>query len=59
MRATAADWPWSSYRAAVGLAKPPAFLTLDWLLAQFGRELPPARESYARFVAEAPARASP
>jgi REP element-mobilizing transposase RayT len=59
MRAAAGDWPWSSYRAAVGRARAPAFLTLDWLLAQFGRDLETARRSYARFVAEAPIRAGP
>jgi REP element-mobilizing transposase RayT len=59
MRATAAEWPWSSYMAAVGDAAAPAFLTLDWLLAQFGRNRPAARDSYARFVAETPIRASP
>jgi len=59
MRTSAADWPWSSYRAAIGAARAPAFLTLDWLLAQFGREPAAARESYARFVSEAPIRGSP
>ena len=29
-------WPWSSYRAAVGLAPKPTFLTLDWLHELYG-----------------------
>lgn len=44
------EWPWSSYRAMVGLAPRPAFLTVDWLLAQFGRDEEEARREYARFV---------
>jgi REP element-mobilizing transposase RayT len=27
------DWPWSSYRATVGLAEPPPFLTIAFVLA--------------------------
>ena len=30
-------WPWSSYRATAGLAPGPAFLTVDWVLGQFGQ----------------------
>ncbi|MFH1438330.1 MAG: transposase, partial [Pseudomonadota bacterium] len=29
------DWPWSSYRATIGLEKTPGFLYTDWLLGQF------------------------
>lgn len=47
-----ADWPWSSYRAAVGAAPCPSCLTLDWLLAQFGEERSRAQERYRRFVAD-------
>jgi putative transposase len=59
MRVAAGDWPWSSYRAAAGEIRAPRFLTLDWLLGQFGRDLETARASYARFVLEAPIRAAP
>jgi REP element-mobilizing transposase RayT len=59
IRTSAAEWRWSSYRAAVGATAPPAFLELDWLLAQFGRELDAARATYERFVSEGPIRASP
>jgi putative transposase len=34
---SARDWRWSSYRATAGQVKPPAFLTVDWLLSQFHR----------------------
>jgi REP element-mobilizing transposase RayT len=48
----AADWPWSSYRASVGAVAVPRFLTLDWLLEQFGRTAERRRQTYERFVAE-------
>jgi len=56
---TAADWAWSSYRAAVGTIKAPSFLTLDWLLKQFGHTPETRRASYAAFVADGTIRASP
>jgi len=56
---TAADWPWSSYRAAVGTIAAPSFLTLDWLLEQFGRTVEARRTAYAAFVADGAIRASP
>ncbi len=59
MRATAGEWAWSSYRAAAGTTPAPKFLTLDWLLAQFGRDRAAARAAYTRFVMEAPIRAAP
>ena len=59
MRGTAGDWAWSSYRAAAGEIRAPRFLTLDWLLGQFGRDLESARVSFTRFVLEAPIRAGP
>jgi REP element-mobilizing transposase RayT len=33
----AAAWPWSSYRATVGLAKAPRWLAVDFVLDLFGR----------------------
>lgn len=50
-----ADWPWSSYRAAVGLAAPPRFLATQWLLRHFGGEDRGVR-AYRAFVAEGLAR---
>lgn len=44
------DWRWSSYRAFAGLADPPAFLTSDWLLSQFGADPHAAHERFAEFV---------
>jgi REP-associated tyrosine transposase len=44
------DWPWSSYSATIGIAPRPAFLTVDWILDQFGRDEEDARRQYARFV---------
>jgi hypothetical protein len=46
------QWAWSSYRATVGDTKAPAWLTLDWVLSQFGQRVGPARERYRTFVAE-------
>ena len=47
----AGDWPWSSYRATAGLAPRPTLLTVDLILAQFGRD--EETENYAAYVAEA------
>ncbi|WP_295441755.1 transposase [uncultured Thiodictyon sp.] len=49
--AYAADWPWSSYRAMVGLASAPTWLETDWVLGQFGSDRRQARSDYATFVA--------
>jgi REP element-mobilizing transposase RayT/plasmid stabilization system protein ParE len=48
----AVDWPWSSYRATAGLEAAPSFLTVDWILGQFGRNRRTAQEAYREFVAE-------
>jgi REP element-mobilizing transposase RayT len=48
----AVDWPWSSYRATAGLEAVPFFLTVDWILGQFGRSRRKAQEAYREFVAE-------
>ena len=52
MTRTAKDWSWSSYRAAVGLAEKPQFLTTDWILAGFGSDRQTAQKSYGRFVSQ-------
>ncbi|MGH3080103.1 MAG: transposase [Gaiellaceae bacterium] len=49
----AGDYRWSSYRATVGLADRPEFLTIDWLLAQFSSRRGSAQERYREFVASA------
>jgi hypothetical protein len=44
------EWPWSSYRATVGETATPAWLTVDWLLGQFGKPWSRARAAYRQFV---------
>jgi REP element-mobilizing transposase RayT len=48
--AAPAEWPWSSYRAFLGLAPAPSFLASEWLLAHFGLDRPRARERFRAFV---------
>ncbi|HET8576757.1 MAG TPA: transposase [Methylomirabilota bacterium] len=49
-----AAWRWSSYRATVGDAPMPAFLTADWLLALSGfAERAGAQRAYRAFVSAA------
>lgn len=50
------DWPWTSYRPAVGLAREPAFLSSERILGHFGRVRRSARKRYAAFVLDAPVR---
>jgi len=49
---SAKDWVWSSYRATAGMAESPRFLTTDWVLSQFDRDLPRAHRAYRRFVSQ-------
>lgn len=53
------DWPWSSYRAMAGQAKPPDWLRTEWLLATFGGRKGEARAAYRCFVAGGERLASP
>ncbi len=46
------DWKWSSYRSTTGRAKPPYWLTTDWILAQFGRSRRRAQRLYHQFIME-------
>ena len=50
MVARAQHWPWSSYRATVGLVPAPEFLEVRWLLEQFHPDPKRARDAYQRFV---------
>jgi putative transposase len=43
-------WKWSSYRATAGSASVPEFLSIDWLLEQFGKNRPAAQKRYREFV---------
>ena len=47
-----ANWPWSSYRACVGLEPAPIWLAADGLLARFAKRRSLAQERYAQFVVE-------
>jgi REP element-mobilizing transposase RayT len=53
------QWRWSSYRATVGLTKKPSFLTVDWVLSQFGNRRGVAIEKYKTFVMEGMGKESP
>jgi putative transposase len=45
-------YAWSSYRVLLGLAPGPAWLTVDWVLAQFGDDYEAARSRLKAFVEE-------
>jgi chromosomal replication initiation ATPase DnaA len=45
-------YPWSSYRATAGLTAPPGWLTVDWVLEQFGHRTGAAQAKYREFVVE-------
>ena len=45
-------WKWSSYWATAGLASMPPFLSIDWLLGQFGTNRRAAQKRYREFVRE-------
>lgn len=53
------DWPWSSYRATAGMGKAPAFLSVDWMLHQFGKTKKEAWKRYVDFVHEGLSAESP
>ena len=55
----AGEYRWSSYRASAGLSKCPAFLTVDWVLSQFGRGRKAAQGRYREFVAQGRGSGSP
>jgi len=44
------EWKWSSYLATAGIAKVPKFLTIDWILSQFGKNRKRAQKAYKEFV---------
>jgi hypothetical protein len=47
---SAAEWPWSSYRATAGLCEAPSFLSTEFLLGMFADRLGPAVSAYEEFV---------
>lgn len=56
---SAKDWPWSSYRATVGLATAPQCLSTDWLLSSFAKRKGDAIERYKQFIREGKGQPSP
>ncbi len=46
------SWPWSSYRATVGLELPPSFLAIGDLLGRFGTTPAVAIDAYIKHVSE-------
>jgi len=49
----------SSDKSTAGLVKDPSFLTVDWILAQFGKRSGEARREYIVFVQAGMKRACP
>lgn len=56
---SAERYAWSSYRPTMGLDPIPAGLSIDWLLAQFAKTKPVARQRYAAFVQSGVGQLSP
>lgn len=46
------DWPWSSYRACMGIDYAPPFLAVNQHLEHFGSDLAAARRTFSEFVQE-------
>ena len=57
--AEASLYPWSSCAATLGVATRPPWLTVQWILGQFGRNAAESRRRYAAFVADGVGAASP
>ena len=56
---SAKNWPWSSYRATIGVAESQGGLNTDWLLAGFAKRKSTAIERFKEFVAEGKNQPSP
>ncbi|MQX51977.1 RNA polymerase sigma factor sigma-70 region 4 domain-containing protein [Alcanivorax sediminis] len=56
---TAEEWPWSSYRGAIGLQALPEGVSTDWILASFGESRGEAIQAYKQFVQEGKDQPSP
>ncbi len=52
------QWMWSSYCATAGIKNSPAWLSVNWLLSQFGKQRRRCMERYAQFVEEGLSRTS-
>jgi hypothetical protein len=53
------DWKWSSYTATAGSGKAPDYVTVEWLLQQFGSNRKTAQERYKEFVQDGLKKKSP
>lgn len=47
------NYKWSSYKATAGIVNAPSFLTNEWILSQFGKQLKTAHEKYKSHVKQA------
>jgi REP element-mobilizing transposase RayT/AraC-like DNA-binding protein len=57
---SAEDWAWSSYRGALGMTPPPPWLTVQWMLSQFGGADEAQRTTaYRKFVEQGRGRPNP
>ena len=56
---TAEEWPWSSYRGAIGRQALPEGVSTDWILASFGENRDKAIQGYKQFVREGRNQPSP
>jgi putative transposase len=46
----AEDWPWSSYRTTIGIEKPPVWLTVEWILGQYGADQKTSVACFKRYI---------
>lgn len=53
------EWKWSSYRATAGLRDVPGYLTVDWILNQFGSKKAAGQKRYRAFVMDGIEKESP
>lgn len=53
------DWKWSSYRATLGLIKPPKYLNASWILKNFDEDIEKSKKKYEKFVFEGIGKESP
>jgi len=53
------DWRWSSYRATLGIAKPPKHLNTSWVLKNFDEDIEKSKQKYEKFVLEGVGKESP
>jgi REP element-mobilizing transposase RayT len=48
----AKDWPWSSYQQTAGIKTANSWLSIEWVLSAFGKNLGTAQEKYRQFISE-------